>query len=150
MYRAALLLLLTLGACAPAVTRGLGVPPQLERVVVDPALLGLLDRVHAEFSDEVAICLVGKVKGRTVYVTRLGATVNHEVSPTSVVYDACLPPFFVGVVHTHPTGECTFSTVDVNTAERSGHLVDLVACGGGRFGWRLKARTGMLAPGDSL
>lgn len=145
----ALLLLVLAAGCAPS-TRGVGVGTSGVQVEIDGDLLSLLGRIHEEFANEVAICLAGEIHGGVIHIQRLGGTMNKDATPTRVTHGGCLPPEFVGTYHNHVAGGCAFSTLDVMTAERSGHLVDLVSCGPGRFAWRLKARTGVLVHPDSL
>lgn len=141
--RTALALLLVLAGCAPSM-RVLGVGPSVERLEVEAHLLALLDRVHEASANEVVACLLGRVDGGALYVTGLGATPIFEATPTSILHGGCDPARYVGAYHSHPGGLCRLSGTDVATAEKWQHTVDLVSCGQGRFGWRLRSTSGQI------
>lgn len=138
-----LALLLVVNSCVglPAVWVG----PTTERLEVDKTLLELLDRMHGEFENEFVVCLTGVSFDGVLQVTGIAPTKIYEATPTSVQHGGCDAARFVGAMHNHPNGGCAFSQKDIATAERFGHLVDLVSCGRGQFGYRLHAASGRVS-----
>jgi proteasome lid subunit RPN8/RPN11 len=86
---------------------------------------------------EFAVCLYGSIRPEAVTVERVAFTFISDYSATSVTAEQCpAERDLLGMAHSHPDGDCRFSTADVAAfLARADHPFDFVMCEDNQVNW---------------
>lgn len=100
------------------------IPPPPTQLVISEIIGKNLDVLAEGMRREYAVCLMGKVRGDTAYVTRMEIPEITYSDSVSLLFGEC-PQGFIAVWHNHPAivtaahmriGHCALSAPDMETA----------------------------------
>lgn len=113
-------------------------------VIVAPAVAQQFDYLYRFIGVEFVLCLEGKREGGQVHIDGFRLAHMIEAGATTVRYEPCDIPNYVGTAHNHPPASgdppaCYRSVPDRKSFEEDQKaVVDVVICGEDKWVWILK------------
>ena len=105
---------------------------------------------------EFVLCLEGKRSGDNIYIESFRLARMEAANSSSVRYQPCIGPEYIGTAHNHPPVTTTKSLCYQSLPDRRSFeadnraALDIVLCGEDRFLWVVRDKAGTQQQGEAI